>query len=117
MLPMTSLNTSSLPRSGGTVQHTRDGRYIVVRGRLWRAANPGLPADELLRLKAELGAARAAVRVALESGEGLAASRGRVNTAKVALGERGPVWWTDGAPDLNSHLVRNTPYRDQFSGD
>ena len=25
--------------------HTPDGRYIVVRGRLWRAANPSLSAD------------------------------------------------------------------------
>ncbi len=30
--------------------------------------------------------------------------------AKRALGERGPVWWTDGAPDLNRPIVRNTPY-------
>jgi hypothetical protein len=26
-------------------------------------------------------------------------------------GERGPVWWTDGAPDYNRHMARNTPYR------
>jgi len=25
----------------------------------------------------------------------------------LAVGERGPVWWTDGAPDLNRHLVHN----------
>jgi hypothetical protein len=35
-----------------------------------------------------------------------------VHAAKVALGERGPVWWADGAPDLNRRLVRNTPYAD-----
>ncbi len=29
---------------------------------------------------------------------------------KRALGERGPVWWDDGAPDLNRHLARTTPY-------
>jgi hypothetical protein len=28
---------------------------------------------------------------------------------------RGPVWWTDGAPDFNRKLVKNTPYRDWFS--
>jgi len=33
-----------------------------------------------------------------------------VQTAKVALGERGPVWWDEGAPDWNRHLARNTPY-------
>jgi hypothetical protein len=25
-------------------------------------------------------------------------------------GQRGPVWWTDGAPDFNRKLARNTPY-------
>ena len=30
--------------------------------------------------------------------------------AKVELGERGPVWWSDGAPDYNRHLIKNTPY-------
>lgn len=29
---------------------------------------------------------------------------------QVALGERGPVWETGGKPDLNRHLVKNTPY-------
>ena len=28
----------------------------------------------------------------------------------MALGERGPVWWTDGAADLNRVFVNNTPY-------
>lgn len=40
----------------------------------------------------------------------LAAARAAVNEAKVALGERGPVWWSDGAKDFNRHLVENTPY-------
>ena len=29
---------------------------------------------------------------------------------KRALGERGPAWWDDGAPDLNRHVAKNTPY-------
>lgn len=37
-------------------------------------------------------------------------ARTRVNDAKIALGERGPVWWTDGSPDHNRRLVKNTPY-------
>jgi len=37
-----------------------------------------------------------------------------VNAAKVALGERGPVWWQDDAKDFNRHLVKNTPYRDWY---
>ena len=57
-------------------------------------------------------AARRAVRQALKSGDGeaLAIARAQVQAAKVGLGERGPVWWDDGAPDLNRHKARNTPY-------
>lgn len=43
-------------------------------------------------------------------------ARRRVDAAKRALGERGPVWWTDGAPDLNRHLARNTSYASWFDG-
>lgn len=25
------------------------------------------------------------------------------------LSERGPVWWKDGSPDLDRHIVKNTP--------
>ena len=35
-----------------------------------------------------------------------------VDRTKCALGERGPVWWTDGAPDFNRHMARNSPYAD-----
>jgi hypothetical protein len=35
--------------------------------------------------------------------------------AKLALGERGPPWWTDGAPDYNRHLVKNSPYIEWYS--
>jgi hypothetical protein len=45
----------------------------------------------------------------------LADARSAVNAAKVALGERGPVWWTDGAKDFNRHLVKNTPYTSWYS--
>lgn len=38
------------------------------------------------------------------------AARRAVDAAKRALGERGPVWWTDGAPDLNRKLAKNSPY-------
>lgn len=89
---------------------TPDGRYFVVRGRLWRAANPALPDERRRDLVGELMSARAAVRVALKSGLGLADARRRVNDAKVALGERGPVWWDDGAPDLNRRMAKTTAY-------
>ena len=41
-------------------------------------------------------------------------ARLKVHELKVALGERGPVWWTDGSPDYNRRLVKNTPYRDWY---
>ena len=39
-------------------------------------------------------------------------ARARVHAAKVALGERGPVWWDDGKPDENRKLARNSSYAD-----
>ena len=92
---------------------TPDGRYIVVRGRLWRAANPALPPQVLTALTHELMDARRAVKAALhaEDRQALAVARAAVQTAKERLGERGEPWWKD-APDYNRHLVRNTPYLD-----
>lgn len=94
---------------------TPDGRYFIVRGRLWRSSNPALSAAERDVLVHALMSARQAVRAALRTGDGLAEARARVDLAKVALGERGPVWWTDGAPDLNRHMARNTVYADWFA--
>lgn len=75
-------------------------------------ANPALPADRRAELTRELMAARRAVAAANRAGDegALRAARAAVDAAKRALGERGPVWWTDGAPDLNRRLARNTPY-------
>jgi hypothetical protein len=95
---------------------TPDRRYIVVRGRLWRAANPALGAAERDALTRQLMNARREVAAARRVGddERLAQARVEVDASKVALGERGPVWWTDGAPDLNRRLVKNTPYAQWF---
>ena len=97
---------------------TPDLRYIVVRGRLWRRANPALAEDERQRLVAQLMAARRAVAAAKRAGDAGAETQAHaaVDAAKVALGERGPVWWDDGAPDLNRHMARNTPYAAWFTG-
>jgi hypothetical protein len=95
---------------------TPDGRYFVVRGRLWRRANPSLPADRRELLVRELMNARRAVKAALRTGvpAELAQARKAVDEAKIALGERGPVWWTDGAPDLNRHKVKDSPYAEWY---
>lgn len=94
---------------------TPDGRYFVVRGRLWRTSNPALTEGRRQALVNELMSSRSAVRTALTSGQALDEARRRVNDAKVALGERGPVWWTDGAPDLNRRMAKNTPYAAWFA--
>ncbi|WP_186332279.1 DUF3253 domain-containing protein [Bordetella genomosp. 13] len=93
---------------------TPDGRYFVVRGRLWRKTNPHLPKDVRDDLVAQLMDARRALRGQLTDAQRKAA-RARVDRVKRALGERGPVWWDDGAPDYNRKLAKNTPYREWFS--
>jgi|SRR4051794_16364829 hypothetical protein len=75
---------------------TPDGRYFVVRGRLWRCTNPNIPAKRRDKLVKDLMAARRSK------------DRVGVDKAKRALGERGPTWWK--GPDYNRHLAKNTPY-------
>lgn len=96
---------------------TPDGRYFVVRGRLWRTSNPELAPDERQALVNQLMTARREVAAALKARDGNAerSARAAVDVAKRALGERGPVWWTDGAPDLNRRMVANTPYAAWFA--
>lgn len=96
---------------------TPDKRYVVVRGRLWRAANPGLGKQRRDALTRKLMEARRAVAAARKAKDPprLARARQSVQAAKVALGERGPAWWKDGARDYNRFLVKNTPYRDWFA--
>ena len=91
---------------------TPDGRYIVVQGRLWRAANPTLSAERKVRGMRELLNGRRALKAAKLTGDeaAITAARQMVALAQVGLGERGKVWWMDGAPDLNRTLVKNSPY-------
>ncbi len=96
---------------------TPDGRYFVVRGRLWRCTDPALDAPARAALTSELMSARRAKQAAMRRGDvpGREAARVRVDAAKRALGERGPVWWMDGAPDYNRHVAANTPYASWFA--
>lgn len=89
---------------------TPDGRYFLVAGRLWRSTNPALPEAERQSLVDKLMDARRAVKDAKAGKGDMKSARAAVEAAKVALGERGPVWWDDGAPDYNRHLAKNTPY-------
>jgi hypothetical protein len=98
--------------------HTPDGRYFVVKERLWRTSNPELAPDARQALVDQLMRARRQVGVAKRAGNADAerSARADVDTAKRGLGERGPVWWLDGAPDFNRRLVANTPYADWYAG-
>lgn len=80
---------------------TKDGRYFVVRGRLWRLSNPKLGKKRREKLVQELMNARRQK------------NREGVDKAKHALGERGPTWWK--GPDYNRYLAKNTPYADWWN--
>jgi hypothetical protein len=95
---------------------TPDGRYFVVRGRLWRRSNPAISEANRAVLVRRLMRARRDVRTARRDGNAalMAAARRIVHQTKVALGERGPPWWQDGAPSYDRRLALNTPYREWF---
>ncbi|MCW1430214.1 hypothetical protein OLX23_13970 [Novosphingobium sp. JCM 18896] len=95
---------------------TPDGRYFVVRGRLWRRSDPALGMDRRRELVKALMSARREVGAAARRGDRAAEALARkaVDRCKRALGERGPVWWRDGSPDYTRKMVRNSPYADWF---
>jgi hypothetical protein len=95
---------------------TPDGRYFVVRDRLWRCANPFLDSDVREQLVRELMKARREKGSAMRAGDLKAKEKARLaaDAAKRKLGERGDVWWTDGAKDWNRYMVRNTPYAEWY---
>jgi hypothetical protein len=97
--------------------NTPDGRYFVVDGRLWRMSNPALApevrqalVDRLMRARRQVGSAKKA-----DDPDAERSARAAVDEVKRALGERGLVWWTDGAPDFNRRLVANTPYANWYA--
>ncbi|MFL6817065.1 MAG: hypothetical protein ACJ8EF_03875 [Bradyrhizobium sp.] len=80
--------------------------------------NPNLSPAKYNALMSDLMQARSAVRSAKLGGNQLeeAAAHRAVDVVKRELGERGPVWWSDGTPDLNRQAVKNTPYAKWYSG-
>lgn len=67
---------------------TPDGRYLVVRGRLWRRGDSSIPWRTRQRFVKELMKARRAVAVAKNSTE-LKQARAAVDAAKHNLGNAG----------------------------
>lgn len=90
---------------------TPDGRYIVVRGRLWRCTNPDLPEVERQHwVQRLMGARRSVAQAKRERDAELERkARDQVDEAKRALGERGPVWWQDGTQTIPSTRWRTRP--------
>lgn len=93
---------------------TPDGRYFVARGCLWRRTDPSLDPTVRRRLIKALMQARRAVGVS--DGQDPRSGRERVHAAKVALGERGPVWWDDGAPDESLRAPEDSSYAEWWAG-
>ena len=111
--PLLFALTNAMPSKN--YPRTPDGRYFVARSRLWRTTNPALPESERRAQIKALMKGRNGVRLATNDEE-LRAARAMVHEAKVALGERGPVWWTDGAPDENRKAPWNSSYAAWWEG-
>lgn len=82
-------------------QRTDDGRYVIIKGRRWRATDPDIPEEAAAELRRALMAARRAVGAALKAEDPAAerAARADVQAVKVALGERGTPWWEQSASE------------------
>jgi hypothetical protein len=96
---------------------TPDKRYFIVKGRPWRCTNPYLNEETRQHYVKQLMNARRQVKHAKQSqnSAALEEARSQVHEAKVALGERGPMWWNDDAPDFNRYLVQNSPYANWYA--
>ena len=88
---------------------TPDGRYLVSRGRLWRKTNPCLSDIERRAAIKLLMQARLGMRKASSELEVMKA-KADVDAAKQRLGETGPVWWSDGAPDESGRHPLESSY-------
>ena len=88
---------------------TPDGRYFVAKGHLQRCTNPSL-SDTVRRasIKALMQARHEVIKA--ETPQAAQAAQARVASAKTALGERGPVWWSDGAPDEGGQAPERSSY-------
>ncbi|GAA2994697.1 hypothetical protein [Actinokineospora diospyrosa] len=82
--------------------------YVVIKGRRWRAADPEIPEEVAGRLRALLMKARRDVGAALreQDAEAEREARGRVQVAKVALGERGTPWWEQSGAERRQRWER-----------
>lgn len=94
---------------------TPDGRYFVSKGQLWRKTDPRLNDSE------RRAAIKAMMQARRDIGQATTASetqdaRARIDAAKTRLGEKGPVWWDDGAPDESGLLPESSSYAGWWAG-
>lgn len=101
---------SSSTRTGG-YPTTPDGHYFLVRSRLWRCADPSLSAEKRSELQKELMTARRNLTGRVTDTKVREEARQEVQRSKVALGERGDVWWDEGEI-ADRKMVWNTGYKD-----
>lgn len=94
---------------------TPDGRYFVSKGRLWRKTDPSLSDQERRAAIKALMQARRAGQVA-QTEEDNNRARADVDAAKRRLGEAGPVWWADGAPEESGQHPASSSYAAWWSG-
>lgn len=85
------------------IEHTDDGRYIIVDGRRWRTTDPRLDEETRQKLVNELMQARRDIAHAHRTKDDTLETdaRQRVHRAKVALGERGTPWWERPVPGVD----------------
>ncbi len=90
------------------VEHTPDGRYIVVDGRRWRATDPDIPAERRDELQQVLMAWRREVK-RTKGTDDERRSRDGVQACKVALGERGTPWWEQSDAERRARWEAEVP--------
>jgi microcystin degradation protein MlrC len=99
---------------GDEPERTADGRYVVIRGRRWRATDPAVPEEIAATLRRELMSARRAVGAAVRAEDKAAerAARNRVHRTKVALGERGAPWCEQSDDERRNRWQAGVPSED-----
>lgn len=91
------------------VEHTDDGRYIVVGGRRWRATDPEIPEERAAELRKILMAWRREVKTARGTDRERGVRDG-VQATKVALGERGTPWWEQTDHERRARWETDVPW-------
>ena len=104
-MPNTLLTATQITREALVILHQKLNFVgSITRDYDDSYAKPGAKIGDTLKI-------RLPNQYTVRSGAALSAqARSEVDAVKRALGERGPAWWADGAPDFNRRMAANTPY-------